>query len=100
MTDPVEDALTSLLELIAPPDDIHRVDDWVFTFGPVHVHPVTGAPLRDRYIRIHGTWVEARRRMLMMFGQKWSHQSPGVKAAEYEREYGNTELPESEWPKR
>lgn len=97
-TDPVKDALDAMLELIAPPDDINRVDDWIFTFGPVHVHPVTGASLRDHYVRIHGTWVEARRRMLSMFGQKWSHQSPSTKAADYEREYGNKELPESQWP--
>lgn len=96
--DYAKEALDAMLELIAPPDDINRVDDWIFTFGPVHVHPVTGASLRDHYVRIHGTWVEARRRMLSMFGQKWSHQSPGAKAADYEREYGNRELPESQWP--
>ena len=95
----LQSAEQALLELITPPEDLDRVGDWIFTFGPVHVHPETGASLRDHYVRFRETtWGEARKRMLAMFGNKWSHQSPGEKAAEYERDYGTKELPESQWP--
>ena len=95
----MSDALDALLELITPPEDIERVDDWIFTFGTAHRHPETGAPLKDKYIRIRGTWGEARELMLAMFSNKWSHQSSSDKAAEYERKYGTTELSKDEWPK-
>lgn len=74
-------------------------DDWIFTFGPAHHHPETGARLADSYVRFRGTsWADARRRMWSMFRDRWSHQSPGSDAEMLGREYGTTELPESAWP--
>jgi hypothetical protein len=72
--------------------------DWIFLFGRVHVHPDTGESLAKRYVKIHGTEHDARKRMFRMFGDQWSHSSDQP-AWMFEQAYGDTELPEAEWPK-
>ena len=55
--------------------------DWIFTFGYDHTHPVTGESLATRFVRVSAqTYVQARERMHESFGNRWSHQ--------YESEYG------------
>lgn len=85
-------------EMLYGIDDPEVVRDWVFSFGAVHVHPETGESLRQRYVRIRGSFHGARERMFAMFGTKWSHQSSADLIPQLEQCYGDTELPESEWP--
>lgn len=40
---------------------------WVFTFGMGHEH-------RGHYVRIHGTFSEARAEMVRRFGSEWAFQ--------------------------
>lgn len=77
--------------------DPNEVLDWVFTFGSGHHHPLTGEHLMGRFVRVRGTWLEARRRVLAAFGQKWSMQYRSEDEAGV-AEYDLVELPESEWP--
>lgn len=56
--------------------DPDEVLDWVFTFGCGHVHPITGAPLDNRFVRIRGTYASARAEMFERFGPKWAHNYP------------------------
>lgn len=52
-----------------------RLDAWIFTFGYDHRHPVTDAPLRDRYVRIEAeTYAQAREKMNASFGNRWAFQ--------------------------
>jgi len=78
--------------------DPHEERDWIFTFGHGHVHPETSEPLAERFLRVAGTWLSSRQRVLSHFGQKWSMQYATEKAAGV-GEYGLVELFESEWPK-
>jgi hypothetical protein len=71
--------------------DPNEEREWVFTFGSAHHHPTTGEPLARRFVRIKGTWLSARKRMLALFGQKWSMQYDSAAAAGVER-YGLREL--------
>jgi hypothetical protein len=58
--------------------------DWYFTFGGEHYlyaghhggQGINGAgiPLRNRYVVIHGTFLEARQRMYEYFGEIWCDQ--------------------------
>lgn len=41
--------------------------DWFFTFGSDHAHPYG-------FVRIHGTYTEAREKMMDRFGTRWSFQ--------------------------
>ena len=50
------------------------MSDWIFTFGWGQTHPDTGEPLKDCYVRIPGTFEEARERMVARFGTKWAFQ--------------------------
>lgn len=50
----------------------HR--EWVFTFGADHVDPETGESLRNTFVRIPGTFDEARATMVLRFGWKWAFQ--------------------------
>jgi hypothetical protein len=60
--------------------------DWYFTFGWDHHHPITGQPLRKSYVRIHGTCDSTREEMLAVFGNRWSQQySPADKARAIDR---------------
>ena len=54
--------------------------DWIFTFGVGHESPGHGR-LGHRFVRIHGTWNEARREMVRRHGQTWAFQYPSEEAA-------------------
>lgn len=69
-----------------------EVRDWIFTFGPAHTDPRNGLSLRNAFVRIRGTWHEARRDMLEMFGLRWAHQYECEAEAGVER-YSLWELP-------
>jgi hypothetical protein len=55
-------------------DPTDAVRDWIFTFGFGHVHPESGESLRNRFVRIRGTFSEARDEMVRRFGKKWAFQ--------------------------
>lgn len=60
--------------------------DWFFTFGWDHAHPLTGEPLRKSFVRIHGTCDSTREEMLAVFGNRWSQQySPAEKPRTIDR---------------
>lgn len=42
-------------------------EEWIFTF-------LFDSPLRDRFVRIKGTYDEARAEMFRRFGRKWAFQ--------------------------
>jgi hypothetical protein len=48
--------------------------EWIFTFGYGHVHPETGESLAERFVRIPGTYSDARREMARRFGMRWAFQ--------------------------
>jgi hypothetical protein len=62
--------------------------DWIFTFGYEHRHPVTGESLDGCFVRVPAqTYMQARERMHASFGNKWSHQyenESSVGVARYE----------------
>lgn len=80
-------------------NDTVEPTEWIFTFGSGHVHPTTGEPLGQRFVRIAGTRRVARARMVERFGIKWSHQYAANQpdAAGVER-FGLEELPPAQWP--
>lgn len=49
--------------------------EWIFTFGWGHTHPVTGAKLSDRFVRIRGTERAATEEMHARF-PRWCHVYP------------------------
>jgi hypothetical protein len=65
--------------------------DWIFTFGGDHT-ALEGVPLRDRFVRFHGTFMDARLQMLGCFGQRWCAQYESEEAAGV-TQYGLTEYP-------
>ena len=52
--------------------------DWYFTFGVGHEQ--SGC-----YVKIHGTWAEARDEMFKRYGARWSMQYDSALAAGVER---------------
>jgi hypothetical protein len=66
-------------------------EQWIFTFGFGHYHPETGEPLANRYVVIPGTFSDARQKMVVMFGVKWSMQYASKEEAGVEI-YGLREL--------
>lgn len=54
--------------------DPDEVDDWIFTFGYGHVHPLSGEALDDCYVRIRSTFSAARHEMFERFGVHWAFQ--------------------------
>jgi hypothetical protein len=74
-----------------PTDDVERC--WYFTFGAAHrgyaqspntntnLGAVKGFRLDDRYVRVWGTYLDARERMHEVFGSVWSHQYDSPQAA-------------------
>jgi hypothetical protein len=67
--------------------------DWFFTFGWDHHHPISGQPLRKSFVRIHGTCDSTREEMLAAFGNRWSFQySPAEKPLKIDR-YDLVEVP-------
>lgn len=75
--------------------DPDEVLDWVFTFGAGHVHPITGAPLDNRFVRIRGTHDSAREEMFARFGPKWAHNYESEDEAGVER-FALVELEQTE----
>lgn len=62
-----------------------EAEDWFFTFCGNHEH-------RNGYVKIHGTYYEARKEMVRRYGQEWAFQYD-AKAFEGQPErYGLTEL--------
>jgi hypothetical protein len=70
-------------------EEAEQPQDWLFTFGAEHY--LDGTPLRSRYVRFHGTYMEARLKMIAALGRAWCAQYPTEEAAGVER-YGLTEL--------
>lgn len=60
-----------------------EIRDWIFTFG--FGHELAGEPLRNRFVRIRGTFAEARVEMVRRFGQKWAFQYANEEEAGVER---------------
>jgi hypothetical protein len=60
------------VEFVIEGDDGPR--EWIFTFGYGHHDPRSGASLADCYCRVRGTFRQARRDMVEMFGIKWAFQ--------------------------
>jgi hypothetical protein len=48
---------------------------WLFSWGFGHEHP-------NRYVRIEGTYEEARREMVRRYGRRWAFQYPESEEAE------------------
>jgi hypothetical protein len=63
--------------------------DWIFTFGFGQWH---GAR-RNNFVRIHGTFYEARAEMFKRYGKQWSMQYESEEAAGV-REFNLKELEE------
>ncbi len=79
--------------------DLDEVNDWCFSFGSGHFHPVTGESLFGMYVRFPGTtWRQARVMMWERFRRKWASQYRGEECAQHAAKYGWQELPEAEWP--
>ena len=64
--------------------------EYIFTFGSAH--NLGSIPLRDRFVRICGTYMGARLRMYELFGRSWCAQYDSEAAAGV-AEYQLTELP-------
>lgn len=59
--------------------------DWIFTFG-------CGTAHRQKFVKIYGTFKEARDVMYAKFGTKWAFQYPSMEAAGV-KEYNLVEMP-------
>lgn len=53
--------------------------EWVFTFG-------YGQPNAGKYVRISGTYNEAREEMFRRYGSVWAFQYPAEKWDEWEKD--------------
>jgi hypothetical protein len=56
------------------PAPAEEPQDWYFTFGYDHRHPITGKSLDRSYVRVHGTCDSTRLDVLAVFGRAWSSQ--------------------------
>jgi hypothetical protein len=72
--------------------DAEVPQDYYFTFGSGHA--LDGVLLLGRYVRIHGTYMGARMKMIAAFGNAWAFQydSADATGAGVEK-YGLRELP-------
>lgn len=52
---------------------------WIFTFGEGHAHP-------GYYVKIYGTYGEARVKMINKYGTKWAFQHSAKEWEEWEKE--------------
>jgi len=68
-------------------------EEWVFTFGYDHVHPVTGDLLSHCYVRVPGDIDQARRKMMDVFGRAWSQQYPLEMGLDLATRHMLTEIP-------
>jgi hypothetical protein len=64
--------------------------DWYFTFGYDHTDHA-GQPLRNRYMKFHGTFNEARKQIYMLRGNAWSNQYPWEHFERQVERFGLTE---------
>lgn len=83
-----EDARARAIMSVTPPEEVR---EWIFTFGYGQHHPLTGAPLDGHFVRISGTFSEARAAMVARFGTQWSFQRLSEEDAGVKR-FGLTEL--------
>lgn len=58
---------------------------WIFTFGGGHAHP-------GRYVKIRGSYGEARKKMFDKYGDKWCFQYSEEKWEEMKND------PDRRWP--
>ena len=61
------------------------MEEWFFTFGVGHV-------LHDRFIRLRGTYIDARCKMIDSFGTKWAFQYSAEEFKDQPEKWGYTEL--------
>jgi hypothetical protein len=59
--------------------------DWYFTFGIGHEHD--GQSMGNCYVVFHGTFGDAREKMIDRFGLKWAFQYGSAEKAGVERFY-------------
>ena len=59
-------------------------NEWIFTFG-------VGSPHGQEFVRITGSWDDAREEMVRRFGTAWAFQYPSEEAAGVKR-YRLTEI--------
>src|ERR1700733_3038993 len=60
-------------------------EEYFFTFG-------VGHPFKGNFVRIPGTWDEARERMIKVFGKNWSNQYDRLAIQQYALEYRKYEV--------
>lgn len=78
-----------------PEPRVEREQDWIFTFGSGHTHPVTGEGLGRRYVVLHGTADSTRHQMLAVFGNRWAFQydrADGGRGSAGVEQFGLTEI--------
>lgn len=63
----------------------NKKQDWYFTFGSAHAHP-------NGYVKIYGTFSEARKEMVERYNQKWSMQYSEKQFQGQAEEYGLNEI--------
>lgn len=61
-----------------------KKETWFFTFGMNHLHPEYGFSMGHYFVEVHGTFSEAREKMVEKYGTKWAFQ---YKRAEFEPAY-------------
>lgn len=71
---------------------VEQPQDWFFTFGYDHFHPVTGESLDKRYVRVHGTCDSTRLDVLAVFGRAWSSQYTSEQKPRRIDKYNLTEI--------
>ena len=69
---------------------VAAMSEWIFTFGFGHEDAELG-PLRSCFVRIRGTFNEAREQMVQRFGRNWSMQYKSEEAAGVQK-YGLREI--------
>jgi hypothetical protein len=79
-------------------DEATPLYTYIFTFGYDHMHPVTGEPLRNRYLAVTAaSGNHARALVLNHFDNNWSFQYNSAKAAGVDR-FLLVLLPYEDWP--
>lgn len=76
---------TQRVPLLEDDGDDEQPRDWFFTFG------IEDPALEHRFVRINGTYMEARLKMIAAFSQRWCAQYDSAENAGVAR-YGLTEL--------
>lgn len=69
----LKESRASLFRVQLPDEGKEKPQDWIFTFGYDHMDS-RGKRLWKRFVRIHGTFHEAREKMLERFGRAWAFQ--------------------------